>query len=421
MIKHRNKSHDSGTKEEKKISSAEEFKEHVGRVSERVKESYGQDNSRHKQPESPGAKEFVEKVGRTSDRLVKAAAAAVFILSVVDIHYLIMQEPALTREQQSIVVANKIRSLREKKHQAVGESATRGLPTNRTVAEVNVNRIIGNSYKKENGRLYELENSWSVQLNVNLGILTENKKDGAKRLEVLWLQDVFSSYKGKATITSEIYHGIVRIENEKFGRERVLNDDWMLPWRTYGNVAKDEAKPVDVLHGITGKGKIVKDSSRLGNDTYLYNKDIGTSTKSVHIALDIKEAVKNPHEVEISFGYAPIEKGGKVDWKKEEVFDNVTYHVKGTVVNAKIGFSKIYDAGLTIDGFSNGEFLYVQKLSGNLGLYEAENGKLKPLKISGFTDYSTAEWTYDVKSVVIHKGVVNLGVNKGNSEKLIPE
>ena len=53
MIKHRNKPHASGTKEEKRISSAEEFKEHVGRVSERVKESYGQDNNRHKQPEFP--------------------------------------------------------------------------------------------------------------------------------------------------------------------------------------------------------------------------------------------------------------------------------------------------------------------------------------------------------------------------------
>ena len=424
MIKHRNKSHDSGTKEEKKISSAEEFKEHVGRVSERVKESYGQDNSRHKQPESPGAKEFVEKVGRTSDRLhntIVAIAPALIILSGVGIHdYIKPLSEELFKDQQEIVVAKSIRSLQEKRHQAVGESATSGLPTDRVVAKMNINKIEGNSYTKTDGRLYGLKNSWSVQLNVNLGILTESKKDSSVHGEVLWLQDVFSSYKGNATITSEIYHGEIRIENEEFKHQEIIGTDSIFPWRQK-DVAKEEAKPVDVLSNITGKGKISKDGNILGNDTYLYTKHIDMPTESVHLALDIRTEVTSPHEVEISFGYAPIEKDGAVDWKKEAVFDTVTYHAKGTVVNAKIGFSKIYDAGLTISGFAGGEFVYVQKLSGNLVLYEAENGKLKPLKISGFTDYSTAEWTYNVKSVVIHKGVVNVGVNKGNSEKLIPE
>ena len=416
MIKHRNKSNDSGTKGEKNIDSAEELKEHVGRVSERIKEAYGQDNSTHKQPKSPGAKEFVEKVGRTSDRWVKAATTAVFILGVADIHYLLMQKP-VTREQQEIAVANRIRSFQERKNQALGESATSGLPTDRVVAKVNLNKIEGNSYKKVDRRLYELKDSWSVQFNVNVGIRTKNKTDGTKHEDVLWLQDVFSSYKGKAEITSEVYHGEVRIQNEKFERERLLNYDWILPWRAYSNVAKDEAKPEDVLHGITGKGKISKDRNKLGNDTYLYNKDIGMSTKSVHLALDIRTAVKSPHEVDISFGYAPIEKGGKVDWKKEAVFDRVTYHAKGTVLSANIGFSNIYDAGLTIDGFANGEFVYVQKLSGNLGLYESEKGNLKPMRISGFTDWQTAEWSYNVKSIVIHKGVVKLGIDTDNGKK----
>ena len=49
MIKHRNRT-GAGTKDEgKSIGSAEDFKEHVGHVSERVKDAYGQDNGTHKQ------------------------------------------------------------------------------------------------------------------------------------------------------------------------------------------------------------------------------------------------------------------------------------------------------------------------------------------------------------------------------------
>ena len=128
-----------------------------------------------------------------------------------------------------------------------------------------------------------------------------------------------------------------------------------------------------------------------------------------------------PHEVEISFGYAPIEKDGVIDWKEEAVFDRVTYHARGTVVGAKIGFSKIYDAGLTIDGVYNGKFVYLQKLSGNLGLYESENGKLIPMEASKLTDWQTAEWTYNVKSMVIHKGVVKVGIDTDKSKKQMSE
>ena len=417
MIKHRNRT-GAGTKDDKKsIGSAEEFKEHVGRVSERVKDAYGQDNSTHKQPKSPGAKEFVEKVGRTSDRFyntVVAISSAMVIFSGVAMYNYMPLSQELIKKQQQEVIFDAVLSEMNKKHQAVGEAATGGLLTDRVVAKVNINKIEGNSYKKADGRLYGVKDSWSVQLNVNLGILSKNKTDSYVHGEMLWLQDVFISDKGKAEITSEIYHGEVRIAKEEIRRLQVLNTDSILPWQ-WRDLAKEEEKPVDVIDNIKGKGKTSVDMH--GNDTYEYTKHIDMPTESVHLALDIRTAVKNPHEVEISFGYAPIEKDGVVDWKEEAVFDRVTYHARGTVVGAKIGFSKIYDAGLTIDGFANGEFVYAQKLSGNLGLYESEDGKLMPMEASKLTDWQTAEWSYNVKSIVIHRGVVKIGVDTDNGKK----
>jgi hypothetical protein len=422
MIKHRNRT-GAGTKDDKKsIGSAEEFKEHVGHVSERVKDAYGQDNGTHKQPNSPGAKEFIDKVGRTSDRvyntLVGISSAVIIFSGVAINNYIMPLSRELINEQQEILVEKAILPEMNRKHQAVGEAATSGLLTDRVVAKVNINKIDGNSYKKTDGRLYGVKDSWSVQLNVNLGILTKNKTDSSVHGEVLWLQDVFSSDKGKVEITSEIYHGTVRIAKEEIRRRQVLNTDSILPWRSR-DLAKEEEKPVDVIDNIKGKGKTVTDMN--GNDTYHYTKHIDMPTEAVHLALDIRTAVKSPHEVEISFGYAPIEKDGVVDWKEEAVFDRVTYHARGTVVGAKIGFSKIYDAGLTIDGFANGEFVYAQKLSGNLGLYESDNGKLIPMETSKLTDWQTAEWSYNVKSIVIHKGVVKLGIDTDKSKKQMLE
>ncbi len=427
MMKHRSKKQSgSGPEQEKQIGSAEDFKKHVGRISDKVKT--------HSLIESAGAKDFAGKVGRVSDRLhdpeveerrrmqkhervIAGIGAAVAVWSV------LVYDPAAIRQDVKTVksttnaeVINLLHSEQTSKHQAMGESVSSGLPTTQAVAKINIDKIRGNSYLHKNGHLYELQNSWSAQFNINLGIITKNAGGKTKNPEVLWLQNAFSSYKGKATITSEIYHGTVHIAREMVHRDKEVNWD-LISVGLLGNAAKEEALPVDILRGISGRGKVSDDSKIEGNDTYEYTRPIAASTDKVHIALDIRTAVKGPHEVEISFGYAPIGKNGNVNWKKETTFDNVTYHVKGTVVSANMGFSKVYDAGLTIDGYADGEFFYAQKLSGTLGMYEEEKGKLKALPVSGFKDYSTAEYTYNVKSVIIHKGTVRIGTSANGTKK----
>lgn len=432
MVKHKSKSPDTTATDGKHITSAKEFREHVRRVSDLV--------IGHKQHGGIGAEKLAGQVDRTLNRLhdqdktlgeeeraarsnkhltdtLLAISSFVLILGGVSDYCMYMQSQEQIRIDQEMAIVNKIHTSQNRKYQAVGESVTRGLPTNRAVAEININKIEGNSYMPENGHIYEFKNSWSGQFNIDLGIVTKNGKENVERTHVLWLQDVFGSYKGKADIRSEVYHGTVRLVREDLNRSGEIIADSIFPWLS-GNVAKEEAKPVDVLRGIKGRGKVGDDSIINGNETYLYRREIDASTKSVHIALDIRTAVKGPHEVDISFGYAPIEKGGRVNWKKETKFDNVTYHVKGTVVSAKMDFSSVNEAGLTISGYCNGMYAYIQKLSGGrLGLYEEKNGKLEALPISGFTDYQTAEYTYNVKSVVIHKGVVRISTVKGNKEK----
>lgn len=432
MVNPKSKPPGTAATEGEHITSAKEFKEYVRRVSDLV--------IRNKQHGRTGDEKFTGQVDRDSDMLhgqdktlgeteraarrnsyitntLLAISSFVLILGGVSDYYLYMQSQEQIRIDQEIAVVNKIHTSQNRKYQAVGESATRGLPTNRAVAEININKIEGNSYMQENGHLYELKNSWSSQFNIDLGIITKNEKENVEHTHVLWLQNVFGSYKGKADIRSEVYHGTVRLVHEELNRSGEIIAYSIFPWLS-GNVAKEEAKPVDILIGIKGRGKVGDDSGMNGNETYLYRRAIDASTKSVHIALDIRTAVKGPHEVDISFGYAPIEKGGKVDWKKETEFDNVTYHVKGTVVSAKMIFSSVNEAGLTISGYCDGMYAYIQKLSGGrLGLYEEKNGKLEALPISGFTDYQTAEYTYNVKSVVIHKGVVRISTVTENNKK----
>lgn len=439
MLKHRSKKQQeaAATSEKKEISSAKEFKEHVGSTADRVSKA-------SHSVKSTGAKEFIERVGKTSDRIhdsstaeskeweenrrrerrreialgtVTGAVTVAFIMLMPrEYHMAKWGDRAMFNE----AVAKSIMQLETRKHQAIGESVSSGLPTTRGVAKINIDKIKGYSAVRENGHWYELGDSYSTQFNINLGIITKNKERNAERGEVLWLQDAFQSYRGKAMITSEIYHGTVQITREELDRKREMEGDaidYGLSLGLFGSGTKEISSPVDILHGIKGKGSITGDSKRLGYDTYRYTKTISEPTDKVHLALDIRTAVKGPHEVEISFGYAPIEKGGKVDWKKEVTFDNVTYHVKDTVVGARMDFSKVYDAGLTVAGFSDRGFFYAQKLSGRLGLYEEEKGKLVALPISGFTDYSTGEYTYNVKSMVIHKGVVKIGTATGSSNR----
>ncbi len=368
---------------------------------------------------SEWTKSFIRHAGRVSDRvydskkrkllnLAGAAAVAYMAISPVAFAGQAVNEPGYS--QHDITVLTKFMKSNAK-YSAKGESVTNGRATEEIVGIVDINRLKGYSSEMLNGG--RTVNGASVQLNTYVHLISGNGKG-----QWLWVQNGIQVFiKGDRKFETPLYtYGSV---SEIF-KDSIRFDAQAAEGKT---VTQQEFNSLK-LSGLSGKGKITKSSGIV--PTYLYpdyssGKENGRwtisggdtqSSRVIRFALDIRVAEKQDI-VYLNFGIAPL-KNYKPDWKKEVVFDTVSYKMHG-LRSAKIEFDKLHDTGLVVTGIGGGSYFHAKEISGYVGVEEKNKGRLVPMAVGGNADWSTGESTVGVRSVKLNSYAVELVTAKNGS------
>ena len=126
--------------------------------------------------------------------------------------------------------------------------------------------------------------------------------------------------------------------------------------------------------------------------TFVYNGLKEDINFPIEMAFDIKIENINSNTIKVYFNNIPVKTDGTLEWKKETVFDAITYTGNFHNNNVNISFGNEHHAALVVTGFGNAQDFTANKFNAELNMYEVSpDKKLEKLKLSGFEDPMTAE------------------------------
>ena len=143
--------------------------------------------------------------------------------------------------------------------------------------------------------------------------------------------------------------------------------------------------------------------------TFVYNGLKEDINFPIEMAFDIKIENINPNTVKIYFNNIPVKADGTLEWKKETLFDAITYTGNFSNNNVNISFGNEHHAALVVAGLGNSQDFEADKFDAELSMYEVSpDKKLKKLKLGGFEDPMTAEGIANVKVIQVSPNTVKV-------------
>ncbi len=143
--------------------------------------------------------------------------------------------------------------------------------------------------------------------------------------------------------------------------------------------------------------------------TFVYNGLKEDINFPIEMAFDIKIENINPSTVKIYFNNIPVKADGTLEWKKETLFDAITYTGNFSNNNVNISFGNEHHAALVVAGLGNSQDFEADKFDAELSMYEVSpDKKLKKLKLGGFEDPMTAEGIANVKVIQVSPNTVKV-------------
>ena len=143
--------------------------------------------------------------------------------------------------------------------------------------------------------------------------------------------------------------------------------------------------------------------------TFVYNGLKEDINFPMEMAFDIKIENINHHTIKVYFNNIPVKPDGTLEWKKETVFDMITYTGNFSNNNVNISFGNKHHAALVVAGFGNAQDFAANKFNAELSMYEVSpDKKLEKLKLGSFEDPMTAEGIANVKVIQISPNTVKV-------------
>jgi hypothetical protein len=152
--------------------------------------------------------------------------------------------------------------------------------------------------------------------------------------------------------------------------------------------------------------------------TFIYNGLKEDINFPIEMAFDIKIENINPNTIKVYFNNIPVKTDGTLEWKKETVFDAITYTGNFHNNDVNISFGNEHHAALVVAGFGNAQDFTANKFNAELSMYEVSpDKKLEKLKLGGFEDPMTAEGIANVKVVQVSPNTVKVTANDELTQK----
>jgi hypothetical protein len=152
--------------------------------------------------------------------------------------------------------------------------------------------------------------------------------------------------------------------------------------------------------------------------TFVYNGLKEDINFPMEMAFDIKIENINSNTIKIYFNNIPVKPDGALEWKKETLFDAITYTGNFSNNNVNISFGNEHHAALVVAGFGNSQDFAANKFDAELSMYEiGPDKKLEKLKLGGFEDPMTAEGIANVKVIQVSPNTVKVTANHGLFDK----
>ena len=152
---------------------------------------------------------------------------------------------------------------------------------------------------------------------------------------------------------------------------------------------------------------------------YVYNGPKEDINFPIEMAFDIKIENINSNTIKAYFNSIPVKPDGTPEWKKENVFDTITYTGNFSNNNVNISFGNEHHAALVVAGLANAQDFAANKLNSKLSIYEVigPDKKLEELKLGGFEDPMTDEGIANVKVIQISPNTVKVIANHELTQK----
>ena len=152
---------------------------------------------------------------------------------------------------------------------------------------------------------------------------------------------------------------------------------------------------------------------------YVYNGPKEDINFPIEMAFDIKIENINSNTIKAYFNSIPVKPDGTPEWKKENVFDTITYTGNFSNNNVNISFGNEHHAALVVAGLANAQDFAANKLNAKLSIYEVigPDKKLEELKLGGFEDPMTDEGIANVKVIQISPNTVKVIANHELTQK----
>ncbi len=301
---------------------------------------------------------------------------------------------------------------------AKGIAITEGNPTKEVLAIAKIyEKPEGISYKFTSPQFQRvpLRDGFSIQLNVfaHLGIETKLAKD-PHLLSDAAMNKPIKKVQEKSDVSLWLQNVKHFIHNG--------GDKWKIMDGADIYKLKYSETPIQTMRGTTNMDLIpipalqmsmaAKDTNVTNPSpvlTFVYNGLKEDINFPMEMAFDIKIENINHHTIKVYFNNIPVKPDGTLEWKKETVFDMITYTGNFSNNNVNISFGNKHHAALVVAGFGNAQDFAANKFNAELSMYEVSpDKKLEKLKLGSFEDPMTAEGIANVKVIQISPNTVKV-------------